>query len=132
MKQPRTLGDVLLRRRAEPAVASSPLMPAISGLRSARGDTPKQQRMAACEASIEAFCKTYLRHHFNKKFCELHHDIFRICDETTPGKRKARIAPRKFGKTTIISLAKPLQELAYKRKEFILMIGEAAAVAESN
>jgi predicted phage terminase large subunit-like protein len=132
MKPPRTLGDVLLRRRAEPVAATSPLMPAISGLRSARGDTPQQQRIAASRDSIETFCRTYLRHHFSRKFCELHEDIFKICDETTPGKRKARIAPRKFGKTTIISLAKPLQELAYKRKEFILMIGEASAVAESN
>lgn len=44
----------------------------------------------------------------------------------------ARAAPRKFGKTTIISLAKPLQDLAYKRKRFVLIVGETATTAEAN
>jgi hypothetical protein len=44
----------------------------------------------------------------------------------------ARAAPRKFGKTTIISLAKPLHDLAYKRKQFILLVGETATTAEAN
>lgn len=44
----------------------------------------------------------------------------------------ARCAPRKFGKTTIISLAKPLHDLAYQRKHFVLLIGESATTAEAN
>jgi len=128
---PRTLADLRPPSHTAPALAA-PLGAAIAGLRGARATSPEQMRIEASRVSLKAFCLTYLKHHFTKGFCPLHDDIFAMCDGTEPGKRKARIAPRKFGKTTIISLAKPLQELAYKRKHFILIIGEAAAVAESN
>lgn len=76
----------------------------------------------------------YFKHHFSKGFCELHKDIFTACDEPAPpqGKRVARCAPRKFGKTTIISLVKPLHEIAYQRKHFVLLLGESATTAEAN
>lgn len=65
----------------------------------------------------------------------MHDDIFEACDKmgSRPSNtRAARIAPRKFGKTTIINLALPLQKLAYQERYFILMIGESADTAEAN
>lgn len=64
----------------------------------------------------------------------MHEDIFRVLDAPAPngGKRVCRIAPRKHGKTTIISLAAPLKALAYQEKGFILLIGESATTAQGN
>lgn len=107
---------------------------AVNGIRKASPSTKKNRRIAECEHSSEKFARTYLRHHFNKKFCELHEYIFQQIDAEAPetGKRDALIAPRKFGKTTIINLVLPLQELAYQRKRFVLLVGESSGAAEGN
>jgi predicted phage terminase large subunit-like protein len=62
----------------------------------------------------------------------MHDDIFAACDDEASGKRVARIAPRKMGKTTIISLVLPARALAYQKKFFVLLIGESADTAEAN
>lgn len=132
----RTLGD--MRRDGGPTGRVIPgfvdMSAAVAGLRLTKPATIRSQRVEVCRASLKTFCTTYLGHHFTAGFCELHDDIFRICDEPSPltGKRKARVAPRKFGKSTIISMAKPLHDLAYQRRHFVLLIGESASVAESN
>lgn len=106
---------------------------AIAGLRR-HVSTDRDPVIDVCGRSLRAFCLEYLPHHFTSGFCAVHDDLFAVCDAPSPatGKRVARAAPRKFGKTTIISLAKPLQELAYQRRHFILMIGETATTAEAN
>jgi hypothetical protein len=106
---------------------------AIRGLRRNVG-AERDAVIERCRHSLREFCLEYLGHHFTNGFCEVHDDLFEACDAPSPpdGKRVARAAPRKFGKTTIISLAKPLQELAYKRKKFVLLVGETATTAEAN
>lgn len=108
------------------------LSSAVRGLRHARADSPKQKTLYRGKLSLEAFCLRYLAHHFSAPFCEMHYDIFQTCDSPDTGKRFARIAPRKMGKTTIISLGLPLQKLAYQEKWYVLMIGESADTAEAN
>lgn len=82
--------------------------------------------------SIKAFCLLYLRHHFPKPFAENHEDLFQKIDDPKKNKRVVRAEPRRFGKTSLISLALPLQALAYQTKWFVLLVGEAAPSAESN
>lgn len=112
------------------------LGPAITALRTHRGAAPAwAPHLDLARRSLRAFCERYLAHHFSSGFCELHDDIFRLSDHLGPapsGKRVARIAPRKFGKTTIFSLALPLQKLAFFERNFIILLGESATTAESN
>ena len=142
----RTLGDILSARPIGSPGSGTPghshshtrpvadLSSAVRGIRIARSPDASQSRIDRCQTSIEQFAVTYFPHHFNRDFCEVHHDIFAKCDEHPPltGKRVARCAPRKFGKTTIISLVKPLHDIAYQRKWFVLLIGESATAAEGN
>lgn len=131
----RTLGDIWnmpkLKFGAPPKVDMSS---AIRGIRVARSPQNAQSRIDKCKDDIELFGKTYFPHHFNVPSCEMHRDLYEHCDAPSPpaGKRVARCAPRKFGKTTIISLVKPLHDLAYQRKHFVLLIGESATAAEGN
>ena len=105
-----------------------------AGIRAASPTSVKNQRIARCEHDSEEFARTYLSRHFDKPFCELHRYVFGRIDAVSPpeGKRDALIAPRKFGKTTQINLALPLQALAYQRKRFVLLIGESSGAAEGN
>lgn len=131
----RTLGDIWKMPKAKfgekPKVDMSS---AVRGIRVARSPQSSKSRVERCQNDIEAFGRTYFPHHFGVASCEMHRDIYKKCDEPAPptGKRIARCAPRKFGKTTIISLVKPLHDLAYQRKHFVLLIGESATAAEGN
>lgn len=131
----RTLGQIL---KSGPVTRRTPsqidLSSAISGIRMAGPKSERSKRIAECEHNSELFARTYFPRHFNKPFCELHYYIFERCDADAPptGKREAMIAPRKFGKTTIINLVLPIQELAYQRKNFVLIIGESSGAAEGN
>src|SRR5688572_25479958 len=101
----RTLGDLTAGPLIPRAGSEFNLAPAVRGLRLAKPSSQKQRRKAKAKESLKAFCKIYLKHHFTAGFNELHEDIFTACDSPPPkhrGKRVARIAPRKFGKTTII------------------------------
>lgn len=130
---PRTLGDL---RNAATVQSGTRLTlgNAIKGLRHASPASDRNKALKRGQLSLEHFALRYLPHHFSKRFCEMHEDIFVAADTpaSAQGKRVARIAPRKMGKTTIISLALPLQKLAYQEKYFVLLIGESADTAEAN
>lgn len=89
-------------------------------------------RKERAKRSIKVFCETYLGPHFSAPWGEHHADLFECIDRKQSAKRIVRAEPRKFGKTTVIGLGLPLQKLAFREKNFILMIGEAATTAESN
>src|SRR5688572_5860898 len=134
-RTPRTLGSLQGQAVLDAPTAKLDLSAAVKGIRQASPDSPKQKVLSSTRLSLEAFAHRYLPHHFTEAFCEMHQDIFQACDNmgrVPGGSRVARIAPRKFGKTTIINLALPLQKLAYQEKYFILMIGESADTAEAN
>lgn len=129
---PKTLGDLLGgTRQAGRAVDMSD---AIRGLRTGRVAHEARASSRSTANSLRAFCLRYLPHHFTTGFGEHHDDLFQVIDAPRPrtGKRVARIEPRKFGKTTIISLAMPLQMLAFKKKKFILLVGESSGNADAN
>lgn len=107
---------------------------AIRSLARRRQGTETDRRKAKAQVSIQAFCDTYLKHHFSAGYGEHHTDMFASIDRpsSADGKKVARVEPRKFGKTTIISLALPLFELAYQKKWFILLVGESGGVAKQN
>lgn len=139
----RTLGDLglgaLRRSRTVAApVRTDPTAPTLSqaarSIRVVRRRASPEGRVAQGATSLRAFAQAYLGHHFPAGFCDLHEDIFAACDamNTGHGRRVARIAPRKYGKTTIISMALPLQQLAYQKKSFILMVGESSTTSEAN
>lgn len=132
----RTLADVI-GRPLMPAMrrpGTVDMSSAVKGIRAAKPSVKRNSRVEQCRHDIKKFMMTYLKHHCTKPFCELHHYIFDTINAPAPetGKRDALIAPRKFSKTTIISLALPLFELAYQRKHFVLMIGESSTTAEAN
>lgn len=132
---PRTLGSLQNQATLDAPAGKINLGYAVKGLRQASPDSPQQRTLTSTRLSLRAFALRYLPHHFPSPFCEMHEDIFEACDnmgKQVGGSRVARIAPRKFGKTTIIDLALPLQKLAYQEKYFILMIGESADTAEAN
>lgn len=132
---PRTLGSFQDAATLDAPSSKIDLRFAVKGLRAASPNSPQQKTLNTGRLSLRAFALRYLGHHFTEKFCEMHDDIFEACDnmgKVPGGSRVARIAPRKFGKTTIIDLALPLQKLAYQEKYFILMIGESADTAEAN
>src|SRR5688572_13722248 len=124
-----TARPLIPRRLGAPDMSS-----AVQGIRSASPTNIKNRRIRECEFDSEKFARTYFPHHFDKPFCELHRYIFKRIDAVSPpqGKRDALIAPRKFGKTTTINLVLPIQALAYKRRHFVLLIGESAGAAEGN
>jgi predicted phage terminase large subunit-like protein len=133
---PKTLGEliagpIVARRADRPDVS-----PAIRGLRLGRSGTAAERRRAQGERSFQDFCLTYLGHHFTDGFAENHYDLFDVLDRPAPsktqGKRVARVEPRMFGKTTIISLAYPLYCLAYRKKNFIILVGESGLNAQAN
>ena len=129
----KTLGDLKTGPdRFTPVGGALDLSSAVAGLRSNREDIKNMRRIDQAKHSVRRFCEIYLKHHFTSGFCELHYDIFSAVDNPKPGKRIARIAPRQFGKTTIISLGLPLYMMAYRLKWFVLMIGESATTAEAN
>lgn len=132
----RTLGELRSTVKTKTYGLRSPidLSYAIGGLKLGERAAISQNKKTNASKSLRTFCLTYLKKHFPEPFCEMHDDLFQAVDDYIPGggKRVARIAPRKFGKTTIISLGLPLYMLAYYRKQFILMIGESSQVAEGN
>ena len=129
----KTLGDVCGGRRLTPVLDHRiDLSSAVTGLRAHRTDVKNTRRIDQAAHSTRRFCEVYLSHHFTAGFSELHSDIFSAIDTPGTSKRIARIAPRQFGKTTIISLGLPLYMMAYRLKWFILMIGESATTAEAN
>lgn len=130
----RTLGQVMRAPLVRRMVGQLDMTAAQAGIRVASPRSEKNQRIARCEHDSEEFARTYLKRHFSKPFCEMHRYLFGRIDAPAPdgGKRTAIIAPRKFGKTTQINLVLPLQELAYQRKRFVLLIGESSGAAEGN
>ena len=129
----KTLGDLKHGlTRFTPTANALDLSSAVSGLRQYRRDIKNTRRIDQAQHSTRRFCEIYLSHHFTAGFSELHYDIFSAIDSPGLSKRIARIAPRQFGKTTIISLGLPLYMMAYRLKWFVLMIGESATTAEAN
>lgn len=89
-------------------------------------------RRSLAKRSIENFCRIYLGRHFSTEFGEHHLDLFAAIDNRKPNKRVCRAEPRQFGKTTVVGLALPLSELAFQRKNFIILLGESGPAAEGN
>jgi predicted phage terminase large subunit-like protein len=131
----RTLGSILKKRPS--LVSRAPkvdMTSAVKGLRLASPSHRRNKRIDRCRDNFKEFLTTYLPHHFNKGFCELHDYIAERVEAPSPidGKRDAVIAPRKFGKTTEVGVGLPLWHLAYQRKMFVLFIGESSLAAEGN
>jgi predicted phage terminase large subunit-like protein len=116
----------------DPDPDTSPLAGARRGLKARTRVWEPPAHARAAEHNIRVFIDMYLSAHFGAPFCEMHDDIFDQVNDPRPSKRVARIAPRKFGKTTIIALALPLWQLAFKKKWFILMVGESLPSAQAN
>ena len=133
---PKTLRDLLTAAQGPRRVSMGAvdLSAAVTGLRKGVVAAEAATSRAKARSSLRTFCDTYLRHHFTVGYGPHHLEMFAVIDapRTTHGKRVARIEPRKFGKTTVISLALPLHALAYQTKKFVLLVGEGSSTAESN
>ncbi len=89
-------------------------------------------KKTAGKRSIEFFCLEYLPHHFKKRFGDHHVDLFATINRKETNKRICRAEPRRFGKSTIVSMAAPLFWLATQQKQFILLVGESSTTAQGN
>ena len=81
----------------------------------------KKKRIEKARTDHFFFCKTYLPHYFGEhKTPECHHEWVKAIDEK--GKTVIPIAaPRGHAKSTVITLAKSLQNILYK-KEWVIPI----------
>lgn len=62
----------------------------------------------------------YFPDHFTRDWCNMHIEFFQIVDGYT--KRKALAAPRGFGKSTILGLAKAARHALYATRKFIVIV----------
>jgi len=128
-----------LKRVSVPPPGPTPASPAEHVLQGSKGRLTARvvrwappAHAASAEFNLRLFIEMYLSHHFNKGYCEMHDDLIAQAESPGTGKRIARIAPRKFGKTTLYGLALPLWKLAFKKKWFVMMIGESLPSAQAN
>lgn len=132
----RTLGTIFKKKLIPVPVGRVDMRPAVTGIRLASPTNEKNKRIKACEHDPDRFARTYFPHHFSLPSCEMHTYVFGRMkeppDDHPNGQREAIIGPRKFGKTTQINVVLPIWQLAYRRKYFVLLIGETSDAAEAN
>jgi hypothetical protein len=78
--------------------------------------------------STEVCAKTLFPERFTLPFSSLHRQIFNILDDDTIQKA-AIAAPRGFGKTSLVNIAYPAQQLLFRRHKFIVQISNKATQA---
>lgn len=81
-------------------------------------------------SSVEMCCKTVLSERFSRPFSSvLHPVLFRLLESVS--QKKVCIAPRGLGKSTLLTMAKPLREILLGRKKFIVVISSGLDQAMS-
>lgn len=81
-----------------------------------------------CYLSTEKTAKTFFPDRFYLPFSSLHSEIFKVLDD--PNLQQVVIlAPRGFGKTSIINLALPAKHILYGESRFIVPISNSATSA---
>lgn len=132
----RTLGSIMRRTLTTPRMGQLDMSSAVSGIRRTSPTSERNMRIERCRNNSEEFARTYFPRHFSKPSCEMHTYVFRRMNEPEDmhphGQREAIIGPRKFGKTTQINVVLPIWRMAYRKKHFVLIIGESSSAAESN
>lgn len=81
-----------------------------------------------CMQSAEVCAKTLFPERFTLPFSALHREIFKILDDDTI-QQAAIAAPRGFGKTSLVNIAYPAQQLLFRRHKFIVQISNTATQA---
>lgn len=88
-----------------------------------------------CAVDLELFCKHYFPDTFSSEFCEFHRDVFRTLEDAIlchPEKKQhiCRAAPRKHGKSQVISMALPLWCICYGYRVNIVIVSDTGDQAE--
>lgn len=81
-----------------------------------------------CLRSTEVCAKTLFPDRFTLPFSSLHREIFRILDDDRI-QLAAIAAPRGFGKTSLVNIAYPAQQLLFRQHRFIVQISNTATQA---
>lgn len=81
-----------------------------------------------CMRSVEVCSKTLFPERFTLPFSDLHREIFRILDDDSI-KLAAIAAPRGFGKTSIVNIAYPAQQILFNKRKFIVQTSNTATQA---
>ena len=81
-----------------------------------------------CNKSAEVCAKTLFPERFTLPFSSLHREIFRILDDDSI-KLAAIAAPRGFGKTSIVNIAYPAQQILFRKRRFIVQTSNTATQA---
>jgi len=84
------------------------------------------------EKSIFAFAKLYFTHYLKTDLCQAHRDIYALLWDLlfNRGQKIALVAPRRFGKSTIITLIYILYCICYEKEKFIVIFSETASRAQ--
>lgn len=88
-------------------------------------------RRQQAEKSLYAFAVTYLSHHLKHEPSLAHREVYDIlkCAFEKPGMKFALAAPRKFGKSTMLTLIAVLYSICYKKDQFIVILSETKGQA---
>jgi len=79
-------------------------------------------RIQECERSFLLFCRTYLPHYFDVDFGRFHEIVSNLLDEVE--KVVVIAAPRGFGKTTFITIARTIYSVVYRKRRFVLIVSD--------
>lgn len=88
----------------------------------------RDARKAAALADFETFCRTYLPHYFSTGLAPFHRELMGLMD--LQGQPVAVAAPRGHGKSTVCTLARPLFELLFSRKRFLVLVASSEQTAQ--
>lgn len=98
-------------------------------------DSDLRDVMAECYKSTEMYAKIFHAPYFYRPFCDIHKQIFAALDnkEKRFKNKKIFLAPRGFGKSTIINIVYPAKKIVFQDTNYIVPLSFSAerAIEES-
>ncbi|HUU56580.1 MAG TPA: hypothetical protein VMW93_04495 [bacterium] len=82
----------------------------------------REERLARARDDVLYFGKTYLPHYFQVESAPFHRDLVELLN--LRDRPVAVAAARSHGKSTLVALAYPLHQLAFRLRHFIVLISE--------
>ncbi len=87
-----------------------------------------QDILESCMRSTKVTAKVMFPERFYSSFASLHNELFRVLDDDSI-RKVVVVAPRGFGKTSIMNLAYPAKKVLFREKKFIVPISNTSTQA---
>lgn len=92
-------------------------------------DCQNQLLKLRCAYDLQLFAETFFPHYCQYPFNEFHFDYFERSKFGEREVRRSTAAPRGAAKSTLVSLIKPIHDVAYGLEEFIILISNRSDLA---